>query len=509
MVRPVLAVKERRVGPGVVVLGAVSLLGCGPGAARGIQVSEVTATSGAGITLFADGRPTDRLEREGPIVRGRDTYFLVHVEVDPGWEARDIEAALTVTVGGQRYVDRQVRRIEMSTAAWAEDPTAGARFDLHATDFGGFVFGLDAAFVEPDLGWQVSLHEVRAGAGGSAAAARPVPDAESAVGVEPDAVRYQFEIAPFRYRYGSCNQRTNLDDDELQPFLDRLYAQFPVQDIDLSILDRPIRFEQPLVDRDAILATVASRLERGVGPDTYTVAMVQGCSPGDLRGLFGRAGSIPRSLPHAGMAPFLLSFMYRNDGTSDEPQDYEIETFVHEQAHVLGRTHVACGAPDGKDRGFPYPGGEIGTWGMNIVTGQLFHPRLAHDYMSYCESKHVSSYTWAGLFRRLADHTARSDHARMARGTSRTPWLLGVVTPGEEDRWLRVVGPDGAYDGEPLTLTVQHEAGPDTQLSGIAHAMPYSEDTIVLAPFPDGSATGAEVAVNGILYRVPIEELAP
>lgn len=486
----------------------VALVGCEAGGARGIQVSEVTATSGAGITIYADGAPTGRSMREGPIVRGRDTYFLVHVEVEPGWEPREIEAALTITVGGERFVDRQVRTIRASTAAWAADPTGGARYDLHASDFEGFVFGVDAAYVQPDLGWQVALREVHAGAGGAAPRSSPVPARVGAVGVEPDFVRYQLEIAPYRYDYRGCTQRTQTSDAQLQPMLDRLYAWFPVQDIEWSVLDRPIRYEQPIVDFDAIFAAVASRVERGVGPDTYTLAMVQGCSPSDLvSGLFGRTGSIPNSLPHAGQSPFLLSYMYRSHGTSDEPFDYEVDTFVHEQAHALGRTHVDCGGAGGNDRRYPFPDGQIGTWGIDIVTGRLHHPELAHDFMSYCESNFVSPYTWASLFRRLADHTLRIDTSALERGADDVEWLLGMVGPGREGSWRRVSGPSVAHDGASIDVVVEGPSGVRTVLPGISHPIPYSEHAFVIAPFPAPLATAAEVLVDGVVYQIPLTEL--
>ena len=56
---------------------------------------------------------------------------------------------------------------------------------------------------------------------------------------------------------------------------------------------------------------------------------------------------------------------------------------AHELGHNLSLSHAPCGSPDGVDAYFPYPGGNIGAWGYDILTGSLINPNMP-DIMSYC-----------------------------------------------------------------------------------------------------------------------------
>ena len=53
------------------------------------------------------------------------------------------------------------------------------------------------------------------------------------------------------------------------------------------------------------------------------------------------------------------------------------ETMTHELGHNMGREHVACrGDEDWPDTNYPYWGGLIGTWGLDVATGTLYKPGL-------------------------------------------------------------------------------------------------------------------------------------
>jgi hypothetical protein len=69
---------------------------------------------------------------------------------------------------------------------------------------------------------------------------------------------------------------------------------------------------------------------------------------------------------------------------------------AHELGHNLGRTHAPCGGPAGIDPAFPYPGGEIGTWGMDVSALLLKAPTL-RDVMSYCGPNWISDYNWTAM----------------------------------------------------------------------------------------------------------------
>jgi hypothetical protein len=74
-------------------------------------------------------------------------------------------------------------------------------------------------------------------------------------------------------------------------------------------------------------------------------------------------------------------------------------TFIHEAGHNFGRSHVLCaGNETGIDPNYPYAGGQIGTWGLDVATNTLYNPGAYADYMSYCGSKWISDYTYKAIY---------------------------------------------------------------------------------------------------------------
>jgi hypothetical protein len=70
---------------------------------------------------------------------------------------------------------------------------------------------------------------------------------------------------------------------------------------------------------------------------------------------------------------------------------------AHEVGHNLGRGHAPCGGVAGPDPSFPYPGGRIGVYGLDVATQAVKSPTTHYDLMGYCSPDWVSDYTWAGM----------------------------------------------------------------------------------------------------------------
>ncbi len=68
----------------------------------------------------------------------------------------------------------------------------------------------------------------------------------------------------------------------------------------------------------------------------------------------------------------------------------------HEVGHNMGRSHSPCGGAGGPDPAYPYAGGLIGTYGLDLTTLTV-KPPTNSDFMGYCGTKWVSDYTWSGL----------------------------------------------------------------------------------------------------------------
>lgn len=74
-------------------------------------------------------------------------------------------------------------------------------------------------------------------------------------------------------------------------------------------------------------------------------------------------------------------------------------TLVHELGHNFGRSHVNCnGLEPSPDLNFPYPGGSIGRWGLDVAEDILYNPENIADFMSYCTDVWTSDYTYWNIY---------------------------------------------------------------------------------------------------------------
>ena len=69
---------------------------------------------------------------------------------------------------------------------------------------------------------------------------------------------------------------------------------------------------------------------------------------------------------------------------------------AHEWGHNWGRNHAPCGDAGGTDPSYPYPGGNIGVYGLDVAALQLKAP-TAPDLMGYCNNEWISDYTYRGV----------------------------------------------------------------------------------------------------------------
>ncbi|MBN1371654.1 MAG: hypothetical protein JW987_06910 [Anaerolineaceae bacterium] len=72
-------------------------------------------------------------------------------------------------------------------------------------------------------------------------------------------------------------------------------------------------------------------------------------------------------------------------------------TAAHEIGHNFGLYHAPCGGPSSTDPYYPYAGGIIGQYGVNVYTNQLMSSTLP-DLMSYCDNEWISDYHYVKLY---------------------------------------------------------------------------------------------------------------
>lgn len=71
--------------------------------------------------------------------------------------------------------------------------------------------------------------------------------------------------------------------------------------------------------------------------------------------------------------------------------------FAHEIGHNFGRLHAPCGGVANPDPSFPYAGGDIGMYGMDVAAGILKSPSTQKDLMGYCSPVWVSDYNYMAV----------------------------------------------------------------------------------------------------------------
>lgn len=88
---------------------------------------------------------------------------------------------------------------------------------------------------------------------------------------------------------------------------------------------------------------------------------------------------------------------------------------AHELGHNFGRSHAPCGGPANPDPQFPYPGGSIGNWGLDLPAMTLKAPGTYKDLMSYCDPDWISDYNYLAVMNFRGTSAVSEDFAGLAR----------------------------------------------------------------------------------------------
>ena len=152
---------------------------------------------------------------------------------------------------------------------------------------------------------------------------------------------------------------------------------------------------------------------------------------------------------------------------------------AHELGHTWGRLHSPCGNPTGSvDQHYPYPGGVIGVYGLELRNATLKDPSVP-DIMGYCGDPWVSDYTYKGIqaYRAAGNLIAAASAPRAA-----LPADLGHVVDGRavlEPAFEVVTRP--SLPKQPGAYTVEGLAGDGARLFNL------SFDAVAVADDPRSS----------------------
>lgn len=304
-------------------------------------------------------------------------------------------------------------------------------------------------------------------------------------------------IVPIDYTHAPTGQRyTVAASDVVSDYLLRTY---PVSRIQVSF-HPPLAFEGDLTKRDEWY-----RLFSNVG----SLKMANGA---DFRQIY--FGLLPDPQDAA-----VLSMFSGLGGGRVAVAIYGGVLAAHEIGHALGLGHApGCRAPD-PDPSFPYFGGSIGQYGVDVARNRIwtpFYPDYGTDFMGYCgESPWISDYHYTHLYNTLRQLGAAPAPVALtdvlfvralqdAQGHwSLQPAYTGIGVPelrgAAGDYQIALINAAGAVVAAyPVAPTVATED--DITAHFVATAVPHPEEDIAAIRLMVG---------NSVLAERPITRRAP
>lgn len=322
---------------------------------------------------------------------------------------------------GGTLVDTQVL-----TAPGAAVPTSPSELSLSAS----WNLTIPAAQVQSDLSYLVDVDPTNAIAEDDETdntfPADGTPVAVSVAAVPPLAVR----LIPVRH--DSTGRTGDVSAANLADYLAAMAQVFPTSGVDADIGSVFTTSAPPLQTDDGnnawsqILSEIRA-LRLADGSPRYYYGVV---SPGYSSGVAG-LGYVPGSPSNTSKASIGW-----DRGSSKG------WVMAHEVGHNHGRRHSpGCGAGN-PDSGYPYPGGSIGAYGLDLGAMAVKSPGTHFDFMSYCSTRWVSDYVFEDLLQWRASEAGSLVAATVA------PTQVMVVWGRITDRGM-ILEPAFIVDGTP------------------------------------------------------------
>ena len=361
--------------------------------ASDIAVVAVKILQGTTVTLFEDGAPT--AERNAPVVQSRPALLRVFVSPRSGFVGRTIVARLTLTDALRSAPVVLEARQSISGASVENNLATTLNFDLPAD------------LVTGGLSWKVALYEVSEciTPGASIADVRaPRDDTVAPLNAESMGGSFRVVLVPFRYDADGSERLPVLTDSQIELFRKKMYAQYPIADLDLQIRNA-VAYDEEVSSIDSWIRLLERILvirdQDQPDPRVYYYGLIsptatesEYCGGGCVAGI----ASIPNSE--------IDLFDRASVGIGFEGA-MAVDTFVHEIGHSLGRLHAPCapGPIEGVDYNYPhgpaYNLARLGVVGYDVLERALVDADVYRDFMSYCEPSWISDYTYGALFEHI------------------------------------------------------------------------------------------------------------
>ena len=385
--------------------------------ARGVTITKVTANHGVNVSIANGAAWAGPTEREARLSSGRDTIIRVYHELDPDWVEREIEARLTVTSGGQT--------LELSTRKILVTDTVDTYLD------GGLWFALPAVegFIQNDATFQVSLWEVAPGGENLAEHVNLTPtDGPQLIGFETIPMEMNVFFIPFNWNGRIPDVG---DEAKMAKITNEIYQTEPIQTLNSAIDSIQTGGNSNVCN---MLQTMQQLWSADGAPgNVYYVGLVD---TGASSGIMGCAW---------------LNSNVNADVWVDGNIGTTATSVVHEIGHNMGLNHVQCddgGNPAaGPDPSYPdHPHGRTLNTGFGIRDFSMYPGETTTDYMSYCNKRWASPWTWNKVWPRIQAFTAMGSPLIV----DPEPVLqFGMYPDGTESWWtaLARLDPTRDFDG--------------------------------------------------------------
>ena len=365
-----------------------------------------------------------------PLVTGRDGYLRVFV-VASGDNSATPRVRVRLYHNGTQVSTLQVDAPTGSTPTVAEETPLASSWNVR----------VPGVLIQPGLALLADVDpESQVTESDEADNTFPVDATPAAMAVRP-ASAFAVRVVPVQLGNGGLTG--NVSSANIGRFLDETQRMFPLPDID--------------ADLHAVFTSSSSPSEAGGVNAALSIALselrVQRIIEGSARSYYGVTHNSYSSGGIAGMGyvgiPAAIGWDDQNGAGA---------TAAHEFGHNWGRLHTPCGNPSNTDPNYPYVGGTIGMYGLDLATETLVEPTTP-DIMAYCRPRWISDYTY---MRVMAFREAFQPGA-VALRRHEQPAQLSLILWGRIENGRPVLEPAFLVDARPSLPT---EPGP-YRLEGI------------------------------------------
>jgi hypothetical protein len=314
-----------------------------------------------------------------PVVAGREGLLRVFVNVD-GYNGQPVFARLTV--GTAPAIELQVTPTGNSSDG-----------DLGST----INFDVPPELVTPGATFRVELLQPQDQTSGTNGGALYPVEGMADLQVETSG-GLKVTLVPVQYNADGSGRLPDTSPAQIAKYEDLFYAMYPVTNVQIEVRNS-VGWNNTISSNgngwgNLLNAIADLRSTDNAAFDDYYYGIFEPssslsnyCSGGCVLGL-GFVGGPQDDFAHSAIG---IGF----------GGDTSVDTAVHELGHNHGREHAPCGGVSGADPNYPYSGAQIGAWGYNLLTGQLYSPSNHVDMMSYCDPAWISDYNFNNIFERV------------------------------------------------------------------------------------------------------------